>query len=162
MKIALRLTLWVIIFPPLFFYEVNKKYNSVSFPLVCPKRWIMFKRNLMAWKLLKAFELFWSAWNPILTKTITRHVYKFAGGNKYPIFATLVTFVYSGIFLHGANPVLIWILIGSTICHLIFGTSILCEFLLKTLLFGTILFTAIGIIVATSKFLNKKRHFSSI
>jgi hypothetical protein len=63
----------------------------------------MFRRamdRLKSFKVLSAFELIWSAWNPILAVTCLRPVYRLAGGNRRPFFATMITYAYTALVIH--------------------------------------------------------------
>lgn len=86
------------LFPPLFFIK-NRGYMAgyAFLPRGAAKR---IGKLLKRGNLLAAVELFWSGWNPGVTYETTRPLYQFCGGNRHPLFATSVCFLYSGVFLH--------------------------------------------------------------
>lgn len=55
---------------------------------------------------LEAYEAFWSEWNPF-ARLATREAYRLLGGDRRPFLATLGAFVYSGVFLHALNPLVV-------------------------------------------------------
>lgn len=76
-------------------------------------------QQLGRWEFLGAFHTFWKYWNPGVTTETTRQVYFLAGGSKRPLVATMLTFLYSGLFIHALNPLETWdiLLFGLTPEH---------------------------------------------
>jgi hypothetical protein len=61
------------------------------------------KRGIPALKrgrVLLALELFWSSYNPHMTRVAIRPFFRFMGGNDRPFIATFTTFVFSGLVVH--------------------------------------------------------------
>jgi len=101
-----RLVLYTLawcLFPPLIYYKNRGRYrisetlDAFIVSAVYRKKIVQL---LCKGRLLTAFELFWSSWNPIITTETTRPLYRLCGGNKYPLLSTAIVFLYSGIFLH--------------------------------------------------------------
>jgi hypothetical protein len=77
----------------------------------------MFKKTLrrrvlpaiLKGKFLRGVELFWSGWNPNLTRVTLRPFFRLLGGNKRPFWATFLTFIFSGFIVHlmGTTTVLL-------------------------------------------------------
>lgn len=51
-------------------------------------------------RLLAVLELFWSSWNPALTRVALRPFFRLCGGNSRPFSATLLSFWFSGAVVH--------------------------------------------------------------
>ncbi|MDB4984001.1 MAG: hypothetical protein JWM20_180 [Patescibacteria group bacterium] len=103
-------------------------------------------------KILAAIEMFWSSWNPVVTEETTKPLYRLLGGNKRPVFATMITFLYTGIFLHAFGAGIIWLYVFAFISK---------DFhFMKGFFFGScivvIAYFVIGMLVAFSKYRKKR------
>jgi hypothetical protein len=49
---------------------------------------------------LEGFEFFWSGWNPVLARVTTRPMFRLLGGNRRPVPATALTFMYTAGVVH--------------------------------------------------------------
>ncbi len=103
------LTLGLLRLPRRFFSRINPFYETAWWIFRAKpggrRIWkgALFSRGLDRLKslhVLSAFELIWSAWNPILAVTCLRPVYRLAGGNRRPFLATMATFVYTALVIH--------------------------------------------------------------
>lgn len=92
-RIARFTAAWCLFLPLL--YAGNK--GATKPPLRNPG---LILRLIRRGRILLAWEAFWSGWNPVFTVEITRPLYELCGGNKRPFFATMMVFLYSGVFLH--------------------------------------------------------------
>ncbi len=122
----------------------------------------MFRRamdRLRSFRLLSAFELVWSAWNPILAVTCLRPVYRFAGGNRRPFLATMATFAYTALVIHP-----LWVTLSITGAAFALGQfwpGILTEtriasrenLILHAIVIG--FWLSVGLVVAVSKALRR-------
>lgn len=115
--------------------------------------------RLKSFRVLSAFELIWSAWNPILAVTCLRPVYRAAGGNRRPFFATMATYTYTALVIH---PLWITLLItgaafalGQVWPAIYTDTRIASRenLILHAIVIG--FWLSVGLIVATSKALRR-------
>ncbi|RLC32903.1 hypothetical protein DRH14_05585, partial [Candidatus Shapirobacteria bacterium] len=96
-------------------------------------------------KLLRAYELFWSEWNPNISEDTTRVVYKELRKRniKAPL-AIIVTFVSSGLFLHAFCPLVL-------ILELIAGLSIVEWSIVTASTTGTFFLFSLPVAIAKAK-----------
>ena len=117
--------------------------------------------RLKNFRVLSAFELIWSSWNPILAVTCLRPVYRLAGGNRRPFTATMATFTYTALVIHP-----LWLTLTITGAAFALGRiwpEICTEtriaspenLILHAIVIG--FWLSVGLVVATSKVLRKGR-----
>ncbi len=64
-------------------------------------------RSLLRGDVLQAVEFFWSGWNPVLARLTTRPVYRMLGGNRRPVYASTMTFIFTSLVVHP-----LWLVLG--------------------------------------------------
>ncbi|GEM_PF-2988562 len=57
-------------------------------------------KNLFRGNVFRAVEFFWSGWNPVLVRVSVRPMYRLLGGNRRPVSATVLTFLYTAWIVH--------------------------------------------------------------
>jgi hypothetical protein len=57
-------------------------------------------RSLGRGNIFEAVEFFWSGWNPVLVRLTIRPVYRILGGNRRPLLASTLTFLYTSVVVH--------------------------------------------------------------
>ncbi len=57
-------------------------------------------RHMLRGNVPAAVEHFWSGWNPVLARITIRPVYRMLGGNRRPVTASVLTFVYTALVVH--------------------------------------------------------------
>lgn len=158
MKVFARFVLYTLLwclFPPLFFfYNRGTKLNDPRDAFLSPKAGRKALKALKRGKILTALELFWSKFNPGITTETTQPLYAFCGGNRKPVFSTLMVFLYSGIFLHWLGIGLMWRLLY----HLFKGEPmwILTNLLASGWVIISI-YVSMGLCVATKKWLRQRQ-----
>lgn len=99
-KLVLYTMVWCLCFPLFALLSKNASKKLRLYPDRLPRQIRKFWKLAKRGRMLSAWELFWSTWNPIITEKTTRPLFELCGGNRRPFFATMAVFLYSGIFLH--------------------------------------------------------------
>ncbi len=122
-KTILRLLWFTIAFCCLFplFYYKNRGMGKDGLFIGGETTTSKLKDLLKRGKFLLCWQFFWAKWNPVVTYETTRPLYQLCGGHKNPFFASIITFLYSGIFLHGfsiMSPYYIYlVIVGKFTAH---------------------------------------------
>jgi len=159
-KLVLYTIAWCFCFPLFGMLSKKRSKNLHLLPGRLPRQikklWKLIKRG----RILSALELFWSAWNPIITEKTTRPLFELCGGNSRPFFATITVFLYSGIFLHAVYLLCMHTYVVYLLKTLrVIGGSY--SYLPKPLLFamvtGVLFYLCTGFLVACTKWLRMRR-----
>lgn len=95
------------LFHPLFYFKnrgIDEEIYFIGGETTTSKLLDLFKKR----KFLSCWQFFWAKWNPVVTHETTRPLYQLCGGHKRPFFASMMTFLYGGIFLHGFSIIGLW------------------------------------------------------
>jgi hypothetical protein len=114
-------------------FEEYLAFRGYSTPITSP--WPFFKRGFIDCWTEPGFNKFWRVWNPPFGY-LTYLFYRFLGGKRYRIPATLITFMASGFAFHDSVGLIFFnhFTLRNTICFFLFGLFTLLDYYFADLL----------------------------